>query len=148
MRELEGYLNRVLAYVPLVGGDATPEIIEKALCAAQPAAARARGRPPPTPDAIIAAVCRRIGVTPADLRGRSRTRDVTYARHLAMYLMKEDARRTVAEIGRLFGNRDHSTVLAGIHRITLEQTTRPETAADLTATRTTATAPAAATLAS
>ncbi len=53
--------------------------------------------------------------------------------------MKEDGRRTIADIGREFGNRDHSTVLAAIQRITLEQTTRPETAADLTATRTTAT---------
>jgi chromosomal replication initiator protein len=206
VRELEGYLNRVVAYAPLVGitfdtddrgatrtaaldtdargtsgptaldADAsraarlgtdgrgamltaaldtdgrgaavrlerhpTPDaatihdMIERALSPLA-ATALAAGDPAPDADALVAAVCQRVGVTPADLRGRSRTRDVTYARHLAMYLLKEDARKTVAEIGRLFGNRDHSTVLAGIARIQQEQKTRPETAADITATRTT-----------
>ena len=85
---------------------------------------------------------------PGDLRGRSRNRDVTYARHLAMYLLKEDGRKSVAEIGRAFGNRDHSTVLAGIQRIALEQTTRPETRTDLAATRAAAATPQAAAQAS
>ena len=147
VRELEGYLNRVLAYVPLVGGQVTPEIIEKALTPLSPPLPAADDAPT-APDAIIDAVCRRTGVTPADLRGRSRARDVSYARHLAMYLMKEDGRRTIADIGREFGNRDHSTVLAAIQRITIEQTTRPETAADLTAARTSTAPPAATTLAS
>lgn len=134
VRELEGYLHRVLAYVPLVGGAATREVVEQALSPLAAAATTAADALP-DPDAIIAAVCQRVGVTPGDLRGRSRTRDVTYARHLAMYLMKEDARKTIAEIGRLFGNRDHSTVLAGITRITKETKTRPETTADIKSAR-------------
>jgi chromosomal replication initiator protein len=135
VRQLEGYLNRVLAYAPLVGGKVTPEIIEKAL---SPLAAPQPLQPDAAPDAddVVAAVCRRTGIDAATLRGRSRSRDVTYARHLAMFLMKEDARKTVAEIGRHFGNRDHSTVLAGISRVALERTTRPETATDITAIRT------------
>jgi chromosomal replication initiator protein len=74
-------------------------------------------------------------VPPADMRGRSRNRDVSYARHLAMYVLKEDGRKTVAEIGRLLGHRDHSTVIAGIQRIGLEQSTRPETRGDIGAIR-------------
>jgi chromosomal replication initiator protein len=134
VRELEGCLNRVLAYIPLVGGHATPDAVEKALSpfAASDAAAAAAA---PDPDAIVAAVGRRTGVTPADIRGRSRSRDVTYARHLAMYLLKEDARSTIAEIGRHLGRRDHSTVLAGIARITGELKTRPETRTDADAAR-------------
>ena len=134
VRELEGCLNRVLAYIPLVGGNATPEAIEKALSpfAAANAAAAAVA---PDADAVVAAVARRTGVTPADIRGRSRSRDVTYARHLTMYLLKEDAHSTIAEIGRHLGHRDHSTVLAGIARITGELKTRPETRADAEASR-------------
>ena len=134
VRELEGYLNRVLAYIPLVGGHITPDAIAHAL---SPFAAPHTAADDAAPDAdtIVAAVGRRTGVTPADLRGRSRSRDVTYARHLAMYLLKEDARNTVAEIGRHLGHRDHSTVLAGIARITGELKTRPETRADAESVR-------------
>jgi len=135
VRELEGSLNRVLAYVPLVGGKVTREIIERALSPLAPPSTVAGETAAPSPDAVVAAVCRRTGAQPADLRGRSRSRDIAYARHLAMFVLKEDGRRTVAEIGRLFGNRDHSTVLGGIQRIALEQTTRPETRADLAAVR-------------
>jgi chromosomal replication initiator protein len=134
VRELEGFLNRVLAYIPLVGGKVTREIIERALSPLAPAAVSQEAAAPGA-DEIVAAVCRRTGTQPADLRGKSRSRDVAYARHLAMYVLKEDGRKTVAEIGRLFGNRDHSTVLAGIQRIALEQTTRPETRADVSAVR-------------
>jgi chromosomal replication initiator protein len=134
VRELEGYLNRVVAYVPLVGGATTPDVIERALSPLA-SAPLAPGEPTVDTDAVVTAVCQRVGVTPADLRGRSRTRDVTYARHLAMFLLREDASKTVAEIGRLFGNRDHSTVLAGIARIQQELRTRPETAADIASVR-------------
>jgi len=136
VRELEGFLNRVIAYVPLVGGALTPEVIEKALNPLA-AAANSADSAPPTADAIVGAVCARTGAQPADLRGRSRNRELTYARHLAMYMLKEDARKSVAEICRLMGNRDHSTVLSGISRITLELTTRPETTSDLAEARTT-----------
>jgi chromosomal replication initiator protein len=85
----------------------------------------------PSPDAIVEAVCRRTGTVASDLRGRSRNRAVAYARHLAMYLMKEDARATVAEIGRAFGNRDHSTVLAAIARIDNDRRNYADTTADL-----------------
>jgi chromosomal replication initiator protein len=133
VRELEGYLNRVVAYAPLVGGPVTREVIDRALTPLAP-----RSEPqPPSAEAIIEAVCRRTGSQPADLRGKSRSRDVAYARHLAMYVLKEDGRRTIAEIGRLFGGRDHSTVLSGIERIRRELNTRSETGADLAAVRAT-----------
>ncbi|MBI5284092.1 MAG: chromosomal replication initiator protein DnaA [Chloroflexi bacterium] len=133
VRELEGYLNRVLAYVPLVGGKVTHDVIEKALSPVTPVAPA--DADPVAADDVVAAVCRRTGVQAGDLRGRSRNREVSYARHLAMYLLKEDARKTVAEIGRLLGNRDHSTVLADIQRIAMEQATRAETRADIAAVR-------------
>ncbi len=140
VRELDGYLNRVLAFVPLVGGAVTQKVIDRALSPLSPAREPALA----SVDAIIDAVCRRTGAQPADLRGKSRSRDVAYARHLAMYVLKEDGRRTVAEIGRLFGNRDHATVLGGIARIAGELGTRAETSADLHALRALLAAPTAA----
>jgi chromosomal replication initiator protein len=141
VRELEGYLNRVIAYVPLVGGDASRVSVERALSPF--AAAAARAPEPPAQDDVIVAVCQRTGVMAADLRGRSRNRAVTYARHLAMYVLKEDARKSIAEIGRALGNRDHSTVLGGIDRITKDLRNYADTSADLRAVRESLPVPAA-----
>ncbi len=134
VRELEGYLNRVVAYAPLVGGEVTQQMIDKALSPLSPSPLSTEA-PPPDPEAIVDAVCRRTGATPADLRGRSRARDVTYARHLAMYVLKHDGRCGPADIGRVFGDRDHSTVLGAITRIANELRTRPETGSDVAAVR-------------
>lgn len=143
VRELEGYLNRVLAFAPLVGGEVTPQVIDRALSAL--AAPHTGGEAsPPAPEVVLDIVSRRTGASVADLRGRTRNRNVTYARHLAMFVLKEEARCTIAEIGRLLGNRDHSTVIAGIARIAIEQRTRAETSADLHAVRAALTYPAAA----
>ena len=132
VRELEGYLNRVVMHLPLLGNDGTPDAIERALAVFDgPLAPPA----PPTADEIVAAVCARTSATPGDLRGRSRNRQVTYARHLAMYILRHDANKSVAEIQRLFGNRDHSTVLGSIARIEGERAMEPGTAADLAAVR-------------
>jgi len=131
VRELEGWLNRVIQYAPLAGGPLTGDVIERAL---SPFAVAPESPEPPCADDVIAAVCRRTGATPPELRGRSRNREVTYARHLAMYVLKEDGAKPVADIARLF-DRDHSTVLGGIDRIAKELRVRPETAADLRAVR-------------
>jgi chromosomal replication initiation ATPase DnaA len=52
-----------------------------------------------------------------------------------MFVLKDDGHKAIAEICRAFSNRDHSTVIAGIERIRMELTTRPETADDLAAVR-------------
>ena len=131
VRELEGWLNRVIQYAPLVGAPLTPEVIDRAL---SPFATAAEPLEPPCSDDVLAAVCDHTGATPQELRGRSRNRQVTYARHLAMYVLKQDAVKAVADIARIF-DRDHSTVLGGIDRIAKELRVRPETAADLRSVR-------------
>lgn len=138
VRELEGYLNRVIAFLPLVGGVATPEIIERAL---SPLTGAQREPEPVSAETVVEVVCRRTNTQPRDLAGKSRSRDVTYARHLAMYVLREDAHKTVAEICRMFGNRDHSTVIGGISRIAAELATRAETSGDLAAVRAALAAP-------
>ncbi len=145
VRELEGYLNRVLAHVPLVGGPTggaiTPEIVASALAVFITPEQSPTASALPSADDVINAVCARMNTTRTDITGRSRSRDVSYARHLAMHILRNDAKKSVAEIQRLFGNRDHSTVIGAVDRITAELTTRPETKADLTTIRQTLTTP-------
>jgi chromosomal replication initiator protein len=61
--------------------------------------------------AIAAAVSKQLDVSVALLRGKSRMHTVTAARSLAMHLARELTGATYAEIGRYFGNRDHTTVM-------------------------------------
>jgi chromosomal replication initiator protein len=132
VRDLIGYLNRVVMHLPLLGGEATPQAVDQALAVFDgPEAPPA----PPSADEVVAAVCARTGATPSDLRGRSRNRQVTYARHLAMYILRRDSSLSVAQIQRLFGNRDHSTVLGAITRIENERAVEPTTRDDLAAVR-------------
>jgi chromosomal replication initiator protein len=144
VRELEGYLNRVIMHLPLIGGVATPEAVDRALNVFN---GDESGTPPvgstPEPDAVIAAVCSHTSMMRQQLEGRSRNREVSYARHLAMYVLKHDAHKAISEIQRLFGNRDHSTVIGAIDRIEGELAMRPETAADLQSVRAALTRPIA-----
>ena len=81
---------------------------------------------------VLEHIAIRTGWNLRDLQADSRGRSVTYARHLAMWALKEHARLSIAEISSLL-KRDHSTVLAGIRKIELEATWRAETAADMAA---------------
>lgn len=83
------------------------------------------------PASVLEAVRTRLGVTPDDLAGDNRTRDTTYARHVAIYLLRRDARLSVSEIGRMLGGRDHATIIGGYKRIAGELKTRPETREDI-----------------
>ena len=76
-----------------------------------------RERTYPCPDAVIKAVAEYFNLSPQDLRGKSRVREIADARHIAMYLLREDAQLPLKLIGRLLGNRDHSTVIHGCRKI-------------------------------
>jgi chromosomal replication initiation ATPase DnaA len=60
-------------------------------------------------------ICRQYGYSPEALKGQSRKRDLVFARHLAMYLMRKRTKMTLLEIGKTF-DRDHTSVL---HAITM-----------------------------
>lgn len=54
-----------------------------------------------------------------EIVGQSRNRSITYARHMAMYILKDSSGKSIADIGRSLGNRDHSTVIGAIKKIDL-----------------------------
>jgi chromosomal replication initiator protein len=113
IRELEGSLNRVTAYAMLHGRPVTAEVAAEAL-EDLVTPARANREPPD----ILAAVARHFGVSVEEIRGKSRHKEIVAPRHLAMYLLREDARLSYPQIGTLLGGRDHSSVVHACDKIT------------------------------
>jgi len=132
IRELEGSLNRVMAYAQLHRSALTVDLAAAALQAVSPAQS---GRSSPRPDEVLQAICRYYGVSPADLRGKQRDKRIVGPRQLAMFLLRDDARLSTPEIGRLLGGRDHTTVMHGAHKISAELRRDAQLRGDLQAVR-------------
>lgn len=139
VRDVHGVYNRLSAFLAIHRGPVTVDVAANAV---SPFGARPLPVAP-SPSAVIQAVSDHFSLRPADLCGPARGRQVTYARHLAMYLLKEDLGRPVTDIGRLLGGRDHSTVIYGCDRIAKELAMLPQTKADLEALRRRLASPAA-----
>ena len=112
VRELEGSLNRAVAYAELTGGQVTSESISM-IAESLPRPERA----PLTAQGVLDAVAAHFAVECSDLAGRRRDARITLARHVAMYLLREDAQMALSVIGKELGGRDHSTILHGCRRI-------------------------------
>jgi chromosomal replication initiator protein len=115
IRELEGSLNRITAYAMLHGRPVTVDLAAEAL--ADLVAPAVVQREPPV---ILDAVARHFGVSVDELRGRARHKEIVAPRHLAMFLLREDARLSYPQIGLLLGGRDHSSVVHACDKIGLE----------------------------
>jgi chromosomal replication initiator protein len=140
IRELEGTLTRVAAYARLTEQPLTLQLATAALEDVT------SDLPPalPTPQSIINAVCRHFNLSQQLLASRGRARHLTYARQLAMYLLREEAHRPLTEIGRMLGGRDHATVLHGCSKVSKELNLLPETREDVECLRRLLRTPAAA----
>jgi chromosomal replication initiator protein len=79
----------------------------------------------PTPERVRQAVAEGWGTTPDALQSKRRTKDLTVPRQVAMFLIKELFDLPLVEIGRLFGGRDHSTVIHSIAKVEEDMTTDP-----------------------
>jgi chromosomal replication initiator protein len=111
IRELEGALVRVVAWSDLTGQSIDIELAEQALDDLLPQAEAE------IPAAIIMEeTAKYFGLTVDDLTSKSRSRPLTTARHVAMYLVRECTGMTLPKIGEIFA-RDHTTALHGINKI-------------------------------
>ncbi|MCB9664880.1 MAG: chromosomal replication initiator protein DnaA [Alphaproteobacteria bacterium] len=79
-----------------------------------------------TVPAIIEVVARFFNLRSADITGQRRTRALTLPRHIAMFLAREHTRLSFPELGKEFGNRDHSTIQHGVRKIASEVQGDPE----------------------
>jgi chromosomal replication initiator protein len=131
-RDLDGAVNRVLALARISDEPLSIDLAARAL----QGVAAPRRRPPPPPSHVVDAVCRRFQLTPACLSSPSRSRQRSYARQLAMYLLREDCGLTYKSIALLFSRKDHSTVIHACSQVASQLGLSPETRADIDAIRT------------
>jgi chromosomal replication initiator protein len=116
VRELEGALNRVLAFARLLGRMPNLEIAHKALD--DLSAKTVAPASPVAPDAVLTLVAAAFQVNLEDILGRQRDKRTTLARQVCMYLMKQVTGESLVKIGQAVGGRDHSTVIHACGKIT------------------------------
>jgi chromosomal replication initiator protein len=112
VRELEGALNRIVAHATLIGLPVTLEMSQEALHDLL----RAHDRRV-TIEEIQKRVAEHYNIRLADMHSARRARAVARPRQVAMYLAKQLTARSLPEIGRKFGGRDHTTVMHAVKRV-------------------------------
>ena len=116
IRELEGALTRVMAYVSFTGTALNIQVAEEALrdlvAAVRPRTISISG--------IQAVVAEYYGLRVDDLQASRRTRSITFPRHVAIYLCRELTDASLPRIGDEFGGRDHTTVIHAYEKIKRE----------------------------
>ena len=112
VRELEGAMKRVIAYHALMGRAISLEMVQEVLADVLRANARKVSI-----DDIQRKVAEHYNIRMAEMSSARRARAVARPRQVAMFLAKRLTSRSLPEIGRKFGNRDHTTVLHGVRRI-------------------------------
>ncbi len=110
IRELEGALNRVVAYASTMACPLTVEVAKAALQDIAP-------HRPPSLQEIVKTVARFYGLSVEDLKSPRRSKAVALPRQVAMYLAREETDSSLLEIGKALGGRDHSTILYGYEKI-------------------------------
>jgi chromosomal replication initiator protein len=119
IRELEGALTRAVAYVSISGLPMTVENITPVL---SPPSAKVEV----SPDAIINVVSETLNIPVEDMKGNSRRREISFARQVGMYLMRQHTDLSLPKIGEAFGGKDHTTVLYSCDKISQQKDTNPK----------------------
>jgi len=131
IRELEGALNRIVAYASM---GAMPISIELAQAVLSNVLYNPKKRQV-TPERITKAVADYYGVQIEALKGQKRDRAIVVPRQIAMFLMREETDVSLLRIGAELGGRDHSTVLHACDKITRESAANDELRREIAAVR-------------
>lgn len=113
-RKIEGILNSLRSAIELRGQELSPELIERTLVAE---ADQRRPNLNVQIKDIIKIVADHFHLKQNSIKGKTRKKNITKARHIAMFLAKEDLNEPYAEIGNWFSNRDHTTVMHAVNKI-------------------------------
>jgi chromosomal replication initiator protein len=124
IRELEGALIRAVAYISISGLPMTVENIAPVLT---PSSVNLTA----SPQMIILAVAETFGISVEDLKGTSRRRDISNARQVGMFLMRQHTGLSLPKIGEEFGGKDHTTVLYSCEKVSDLQKSDPNIAQSL-----------------
>jgi len=131
IRELEGALNRIVAYANMGGMPITIELAQAVLSNVLYNPKRRLV----TPERIVQAVSDYYSVELEQLKGQKRDRAIVMPRQIAMYLMRAETDVSLLRIGQELGGRDHSTVLHACDKIDKETQENEELRRDLAAVR-------------
>lgn len=106
VRDLQGVINSLMAYSIVYNSNIDMRLAERVIKRAVKIDDK-----PLTVDEIIETVCNHFNVSPSAVDGKSRKRDFVVARQVSMYLAQKYTKMPASRIGKLVGNRDHSTVI-------------------------------------
>ena len=106
VRDLQGVINSLMAYSIVYNSNIDMRLAERVIKRAVKIDDK-----PLTVDEIIETVCNHFNVSPSAVGGKSRKRDFLVARQVSMYLAQKYTKMPASRIGKLVGNRDHSTVI-------------------------------------
>lgn len=106
---ISGIAKKIKTYTELMSEKVTPAVADRLLsdCLSKNK----------TPLSMVKSMCEKLGVSYDDVCGSSRTRAIVRSRQIMMVALKSSTKLSLAEIGRLIGDRDHATVLYGIAQI-------------------------------
>jgi chromosomal replication initiator protein len=128
VRELEGTLIRLAAKSSLLGRQIDIEFARAELALTSNPRASEAGV-----DDIQRVVCHHFKLRTSDLLSKDRHKSIAFARHVAMYLCKQRLKCSFPELGRAFGNRDHTTVMSAVRKVEALRGSDPEVRAHLEA---------------
>jgi chromosomal replication initiator protein len=128
VRELEGTLIRLAAKASLLSKTINLDFTRAEI------AASGTSRPnEASVEDIQRVVCHHFKLRSTDLLSKDRHKSIAFARHVAMYLCKQRLKCSFPELGRAFGNRDHTTVISAVRKVESLRTSDPEVRAHLEA---------------
>ncbi len=128
VRELEGCLNRTIAYAHLKNTKITIDVVRMALYELLPDDRTT------SPSDIIRFVAQHYGIRVADLKGRSNRRSIALPRQVAMYLIREILALSFPEIGKIF-SKHHTTIMYAVDSVQKMRQSNPDFDATLTSFR-------------
>ena len=122
VRQIEGVVNKIMAFQELMGGNVDVETITRAIRDIL----RDKKDFLPSAETIVQEVARFYELDAEMIRSQSQNKEIAAARNVAMYIIREMTQLSLSEIGQQFGGRHHTTVLNSINRVEKNMKEQPE----------------------
>jgi chromosomal replication initiator protein len=121
VRELEGHLNRVLAFASLTGRPLDLDLARETLRDILPLESHRTG-----PGDVIRSVAKHYGLKLTEIKSRNNSKQIAFPRQVAMYLCKQLTELSYPEIGKQFNDKHHSTVMYSVEKISRLRSEDPD----------------------